>query len=78
MRPYAFPNAAEAPPTINPSLWRQAQLNTIHALFKVVDGIYQLRGFDISNMTIVEGTAGVIITDPLLTVEAAHAMANAL
>src|SRR5262249_40917735 len=44
MRPYAFLNAPEAPPTVNPSLWRQAQLNAIHGLFKVGDGIYQVRG----------------------------------
>src|SRR5215471_14999335 len=73
MRPYAFLDADEAPPTVNPSLWRQAQLNAIHGLFKVTDGIYQVRGLDISNMTIIEGTTGVIVIDPLLTVEAAHA-----
>ncbi|HTT10102.1 MAG TPA: alkyl sulfatase dimerization domain-containing protein [Burkholderiaceae bacterium] len=73
MRPYAFLDGAEAPPTVNPSLWRQAQLNAIHGLFKVADGIYQVRGFDISNMTVVEGASGVIVIDPLLTTEAAHA-----
>jgi alkyl sulfatase BDS1-like metallo-beta-lactamase superfamily hydrolase len=73
MRPYAFLNAAEPPPTVNPSLWRQAQLNAIHGLFKVTDGVYQVRGFDIANMTLVEGTSGVIVIDPLLTVEAARA-----
>jgi alkyl sulfatase BDS1-like metallo-beta-lactamase superfamily hydrolase len=65
--------AGEAPPTANPSLWRQAQLNQIHGLFKVVDGVYQVRGFDISNMTLVEGRSGVIVIDPLLTVESARA-----
>ena len=48
----------EAPDTVNPSLWRQAQLNHQHGLFKVVDGLYQIRGFDISNMTVMEGDTG--------------------
>ncbi|HEU5296543.1 MAG TPA: alkyl sulfatase dimerization domain-containing protein [Burkholderiaceae bacterium] len=68
--------AADAPSTVNPSLWRQAQLNNIHGLFKVVDGLYQVRGFDISNMTLVEGDTGVIVIDPLLTLEAARAALN--
>ncbi len=72
MKPYVFLDAAEAPSTVNPSLWRQAQLNAIHGLFKVADGIYQVRGFDLANMTLVEGGAGLIVIDPLLTVEAAR------
>ncbi|AKT41617.1 alkyl/aryl-sulfatase [Chondromyces crocatus] len=63
---------AAAPPTVNPSLWRQAKLNTINGLFKVCDGIYQARAFDMSNMTIVEGTTGLIIIDPLISVECAR------
>ena len=55
MKPYAFLANDKAPDTVNPSLWRQAQLNAIHGLFKVTDGIYQVRGMDLSNMTIVEG-----------------------
>src|SRR5215472_12564533 len=62
----------DAPPTVNPSLWRQAQLNAINGLFKVVDGVYQVRGFSISNMTIVEGASGLIVIDPLLTVASAR------
>jgi alkyl sulfatase BDS1-like metallo-beta-lactamase superfamily hydrolase len=73
MKPYSFLDAPEAPPTVNPSLWRQAQLNAIHGLFKVTDGIYQVRGFDISNMTLVEGATGVIVIDPLVTIEVARA-----
>ena len=73
MKPYAFLEAAATPPTVNPSLWRQAQLNAIHGLFKVADGIYQVRGFDISNMTLVEGASGIIVIDPLLTTEVARA-----
>src|SRR6266850_176259 len=62
----------EAPPTVNPSLWRQAQLGTIDGLFKVTDGVYQVRGFSDANMTIVEGTTGLIITDTLTTPGAAR------
>lgn len=72
MRPYAFLDG-EAPPTVNPSLWRQAQLNNIHGLFKVTDRVYQLRGYDLANMTIVEGDTGLIIIDPLLATETAKA-----
>ena len=59
----------DAPPSVNPSLWRQAKLNSIHGLFKVTDGIYQLRGFCLANMTIIEGATGWIIIDPLMTKE---------
>lgn len=62
----------EAPSTVNPSLWRQAQLNAIHGLFRVVDGFYQVRGFSLANMTIVEGRTGIIIIDPLSTVASAQ------
>src|SRR5258708_23118386 len=57
----------EAPPTVNPSLWRQAQLNATNGLFKVTDGIYQVRGFSQANMTIVEGMTGLIVIDTLST-----------
>ncbi|MGC4082253.1 MAG: MBL fold metallo-hydrolase [Vicinamibacterales bacterium] len=62
-----------APDTVNPSLWRLAQLNAIHGLFKVVDGMYQVRGFSLANMTIVEGRTGLIVVDPLSTVASAKA-----
>jgi alkyl sulfatase BDS1-like metallo-beta-lactamase superfamily hydrolase len=62
----------EAPPTVNPSLWRQAQLNTTNGLFKVTDGVYQVRGFSQANMTIVEGTTGLIVIDTLSTPGAAR------
>ena len=58
---YAFLAAEAAPPTVNPSLWRQARLNLANGLFQVTDRIYQIRGFDISNMTIIEGETGVIV-----------------
>ncbi|MDD5272809.1 MAG: alkyl sulfatase dimerization domain-containing protein [Methylovulum sp.] len=69
----------DAPDTINPSLWRQAKLNTINGLFEVTDGldvahkIYQVRAFDMSNMTIIEGETGLIIVDPLISEECAKA-----
>jgi alkyl sulfatase BDS1-like metallo-beta-lactamase superfamily hydrolase len=72
-RDYGFLDNDQAPDTVNPSLWRQAQLNHRHGLFKVVDGLYQIRGFDISNMTVIEGISGLIVIDPLLSVEPAKA-----
>jgi len=63
----------EAPATVNPSLWRQARLNNIHGLFKVQEGIYQVRGFDLANMTIIEGDTGWIIVDPLTVEETSRA-----
>ena len=67
-----------APASVNPSLWRQAQLNNIHGLFEVTAGIYQLRGFDLANMTLIAGATGWIVVDPLTTREtAAAAMAFA-
>ncbi len=62
-----------APPTVSPSLWRHAQLNANVGLFKVADGIHQLRGFDISNMTLIDGKAGWIVVDPLTARESAAA-----
>jgi len=64
---------AEAPDTVNPSLWRQAQLLSKHGLFQVSDRIWQVRGFDLANMTLVAGDTGWIIIDPLTTVETARA-----
>jgi alkyl sulfatase BDS1-like metallo-beta-lactamase superfamily hydrolase len=62
-----------APASVNPSLWRQAQLNNIHGLFEVTPGIYQLRGFDLANMTLIAGDNGWIVVDPLTTRETAAA-----
>jgi alkyl sulfatase BDS1-like metallo-beta-lactamase superfamily hydrolase len=61
------------PDTVNPSLWRQSQLTAIHGLFEVTEGIYQIRGMDLSNMTLVEGDTGVIVIDPLISAEVAAA-----
>lgn len=63
----------EAPDTVNPSLWRNARLSARHGLFEVVDGVYQVRGFDLSNMTVVLGDTGYIVIDPLLSAETAAA-----
>lgn len=61
------------PETANPKLWQQSQLVSRQGLFRVTDGIYQLRGFDLSNMTIIEGNSGIIVVDPLTSVECAEA-----
>ena len=60
---------APAPPTVNPSLWRQSQLCAKGGLFEVVDRLYQVRNHDISNLTIVEGDTGLILFDPLISAE---------
>ncbi|MFE9611419.1 alkyl/aryl-sulfatase [Streptomyces sp. NPDC006012] len=63
----------DCPDTANPSLWRQSRLCSDHGLFKVTEGIYQVRGFDLSNMTIVEGERGILVIDTLLCAETAAA-----
>jgi alkyl sulfatase BDS1-like metallo-beta-lactamase superfamily hydrolase len=63
----------ESPDTVNPSLWRQATLNNNHGLYEVTEGVYQLRGFDLSNMSIIEGQTGWIVVDPLTSKETAAA-----
>jgi alkyl sulfatase BDS1-like metallo-beta-lactamase superfamily hydrolase len=67
---YAFLQG-EAPDTVHPSLWRVSQLNARAGLFEVTPGIYQLRGLDLANMTIVEGDTGIIVIDTLLSTETA-------
>jgi alkyl sulfatase BDS1-like metallo-beta-lactamase superfamily hydrolase len=62
-----------APDTVNPSLWRIAQLNMKYGLFKVTDRIYQVRGYDLSNITFVQGAKGWIVFDPLISPETAKA-----
>jgi alkyl sulfatase BDS1-like metallo-beta-lactamase superfamily hydrolase len=74
MDSYAFVSSQEeSPETVHPSLWRMAQLNGMHGLFEVASGIYQVRGYDLSNMTLVEGRDGVIVIDPLISMECAAA-----
>ncbi len=66
--------AADAPDTVNPSLWRQAQLNhSADGLYKVRDGIYQVRGTDLSSASFIRGESGWIVYDVLLTQEAMEA-----
>ncbi len=67
---YAF-LAGDAPPTVHPSLWRQSQLCAKQGLYEVVEGIYQVRGLDLSNISFIEGDTGVIIIDPLISTETA-------
>jgi alkyl sulfatase BDS1-like metallo-beta-lactamase superfamily hydrolase len=69
---YAF-QQGEAPASVHPSLWRQARLNNLHGLYRVTDGVYQVRGYDLSNMTLVEGASGWIVVDPLTARETAAA-----
>ncbi|WGD53380.1 alkyl sulfatase dimerization domain-containing protein [Bradyrhizobium sp. CB1650] len=68
---YGFIRDAAAPDTVNPSLWRQSRLINISGLFEVTDGIYQVRNQDLSNMTIIEGSEGITIVDPLVSEETA-------
>ena len=63
----------DRPDTVNPSLWRQGQLCRKQGLFEVTDGIYQVRGLDLSNISFIEGDTGVIVIDPLISVECAAA-----
>ncbi len=72
LRGYDF-LAGPPAPTVNPSLWRQAQIITKHGLFKVMDGIYQVRGFDVSTVTFIDAGEGWIVVDPLTGVEQARA-----
>jgi alkyl sulfatase BDS1-like metallo-beta-lactamase superfamily hydrolase len=62
-----------APDTVNPSLWRNAQLNMQYGLYKVHDRIFQVRGYDLSNITFIKGDKGWIVFDPLVSVETAKA-----
>jgi alkyl sulfatase BDS1-like metallo-beta-lactamase superfamily hydrolase len=73
LEPYGFLSSEDAPATVNPSLWRQSRLNMRHGLFEVVPGVYQVRGLDIANMTLIEGDAGVIVVDTLTSIEGARA-----
>lgn len=69
---FSFLNG-DCPDTVHPSLWRQSQLCAMQGLFEVTDRIYQVRGLDLSNMTLVEGDTGVIVIDPLISEETAAA-----
>jgi alkyl sulfatase BDS1-like metallo-beta-lactamase superfamily hydrolase len=82
LQPYGFLEAENAPPTVHPSLWRQARLNMLHGLFKVCTGsegpvagqrIYQVRGHDLSVISFIETKTGWIVIDPLISAETARA-----
>ena len=73
LAPYDFLDQTAVPDCVHPSLWRQAKLNRIHGLFQVVGRIYQVRGFDPANLTIIEGNTGLIIIDALTTIESSAA-----
>ena len=66
----------DAPPSVNPSLWRQAKLNNIHGLFEVTPGIYQVRGYDLANLTVIVGKTGWIVVDPMISMETTEAAFN--
>ncbi|WP_338673634.1 alkyl sulfatase dimerization domain-containing protein [Streptomyces sp. SCSIO 30461] len=70
---FSFLENGECPDTVNPHLWRQGKLCAKAGLFQVTDRVYQVRNLDISNLTFIEGTEGVIVVDPLLSVETAAA-----
>jgi alkyl sulfatase BDS1-like metallo-beta-lactamase superfamily hydrolase len=65
--------AGDPPPTANPNLWLQGRLNSVAGLFELAPGFYQLRGFDLSNMHVVEGREGIVVIDPLISAETAAA-----
>lgn len=73
MEAYQFENNDTSPSTINPLLYRQAQLNNINGLFNVTDGVYQVRGYDVTSMSLIKGDTGWIVVDPMITVETAKA-----
>jgi alkyl sulfatase BDS1-like metallo-beta-lactamase superfamily hydrolase len=70
---WSFLDEVRAPDTVNPSLWRQARLNREHGLYELCPGLYQVRGYDISNISLVEGQSGWIVIDPLTSTETARA-----
>ncbi|MFB7758378.1 MBL fold metallo-hydrolase, partial [Streptomyces sp. NPDC056121] len=63
----------DCPDTVHPNLWRQSQLSARAGLFEVTEGVFQARGFDLSNMTLIEGDHGVVVVDPLASAETAAA-----
>jgi alkyl sulfatase BDS1-like metallo-beta-lactamase superfamily hydrolase len=69
---YAFVDG-DAPASVNPSLWRQARLNGIHGLFQVAEGVWQVRGYDLANLSLIRGRTGWILVDPLTVKQTAAA-----
>ena len=73
LKGYEFLASEMAPDSVHPGLWRHARVNMANGLYHVTDRVYQLRGFDVSNMTIIEGDSGLIVIDPLISTEVAKA-----
>src|ERR1700694_1681796 len=73
LEPYGFLSEEKAPATVNPSLWRQPPLHMNHGIVGGVPGVYQIRGLDIANMTLIEADTGVIVVDTLTSIEGARA-----
>jgi len=73
LKGYEFLGSEKAPDTVHPALWCHARVNMANGLYQVTDRVYQLRGFDVSNMTIIEGDHGLIVIDPLISTEVAKA-----
>jgi alkyl sulfatase BDS1-like metallo-beta-lactamase superfamily hydrolase len=70
---FSFLDSETAAETVNPSLWRQARLNAYHGLYQVTENIYQVRGYDIANFTVVAGKSGYVVIDPVTSTETAEA-----
>ena len=66
-------DSKKSPDTVNPSLWRNTQLVLHNGLYEVAENIYQIRGFDLTNITFIKGDTGWIVFDPLLSPETAKA-----
>ena len=66
-------DGSEPPDSVHPSLWRHASIDTRPGLYEVAEGVLQVRGYDVSNMTLVEGERGVVVVDPLISRECAAA-----
>ena len=73
LRRYGFLASSQSPDTVHPALWQHARLNLANGLFKVTERLYQVRGLDLANMTIIEGDTGLIVVDPLTSEETARA-----
>jgi linear primary-alkylsulfatase len=73
MERFQFLDKAENFDSIHPSLLRQSRLNNNYGLYEVIPGIYQVRGFDLSDISFVRGKTGWIVFDPLVTRETARA-----
>lgn len=73
MEEFSFLDNETCPATVNPLLYRHARVNKINGLFEVADGIYQVRGYDLTSMSLIKGDSGWIVIDPMIAVETARA-----